>query len=285
MLFVHTKVAKYLTSLLICNLVQALGGILGIPWIAAGRVYVGAACTAQAALKQIGNVRRLLSLLGVSEYSHLSWSQTGPAIFTFVIAVQTFSLLFFDHERDHDWSNRTCNIVLIVSWAILLLELCIENFVLVKPEKGPYYGISTGGCWCWISPEYRIERYTTDYLFMIASAAFSFILYTLLFFRLRGNISVSAGYKISFHRRSETGRTTDQIETYLTGVAKHMLLYPVVYIFLLLPLAIARLSTFDGKPVPFVATILSAAVFMLHGFFNTILFCTTRNILPESWRG
>jgi len=119
----------------------------------------------------------------VSEYSHLSWSQTGPAIFTFVIAVQTFSLLFFDHEKDHDWSNRTCNIVLIVSWAILLLELCIEIFVFVKPEKGPYYGISTGGCWCscWISPKYRIERYTTDHLFMIASAVFSFLLYALVF--------------------------------------------------------------------------------------------------------
>jgi len=195
-----------------------------------------------------------------------------------VIAVQTFSLLFFHC----DWSNRTCNIVLIVSWAILLLELCIERFVFVKPEKGPYYAISTGGYWCWISPEYRIARYTTDYLFMTASAAFSFILYTLIFFRLRGNISVSAGY-IFFHRRPDT-RVVRTTESYLTVVAKHMLWYPIVYVFLLLPVAVARLSAFDGKPVHFFATIISAAVFMLHGFFNTVLFCTTRNILPASWR-
>ena len=227
----------------------------------------------------------------MSEYSHLSWSQTGPAIFTFVIAVQTFSLLFLYR----DWSNRTCNIVLIVSWALLLFELCLENFVLTSPEKGPYYGISTGGIWCWISPKYRIARYTTDYLFMTASAAFSFILYSLVFFRLRGNISVSAGYRISFHPRPATriGRTSDgtfvvtddrRVESYLTTVAKHMLWYPIVYTFLIFPVAASRLSTFHGKPVPFFATMLTAAIFMLHGFFNTVLFCTTRSILPGSWR-
>ena len=75
-----------------------------------------------------------------------------------------------------------------------------------------------------------------------------------------------------------------RVESYLATVAKHMLWYPVVYIFLILPVAASRLSTFHGKPVPFFATILSLAVFMLHGVFNTVLFCTTRNILPGSWR-
>jgi len=216
----------------------------------------------------------------MSEYSPLSWSQIGPAIFTFVIAVQTFSLLFLNR----DWSNRTCNIVLIVSWAILLLEMCIQHFVSVKPEKGPYYGISTGGYWCWISPKYTTERYATDHLSMIASAVFSLILYSLVFFRLRGNIRVSAGCKFSFHRRPKTGRTTEQIESYLTAVAKHMLWYPIVYITLAIPMAGIRYATYDGKYVDFVITMAISAVFMLHGFFNTVLFSTTRNILPETWR-
>ena len=208
--------------------------------------------------------------------------------------MQTFSLLFLGHH----WSNLTSNIVLIVSWALLLLELSIENFVLADPEKGPYYGITTSGYWCWISPKYLIERYTTDYLFMTASATFSLILYSLVFFRLRGNISVLAGYKISFHRRSKVSnvrfaRTGDgafvvtddpRIECYVTTVAKHMLWYPIAYTVLILPVAVSRLSTFHGRPVPFAATMFTAAVFMLHGFLNTVLFCTTRNILPGSWR-
>jgi len=160
-------------------------------------------------------------------------------------------------------------------------------------ERGPLYGISS--YWCWISPKYIIERYTTDYLFMLATAVFSFILYLLVFFRLRGNISVATGYKISFHRRPDfrirrtsagiyTVTDDRHVETYLTILAKQMLWYPIVYTILTLPVATARLSTFSNVSVPFPVTIFTAAVFMLHGFLNTVLFSTTRNILPGSWR-
>ena len=54
--FVRTQMAKYLCSLLICNLVQACGGLLNIAWLVENRIHVGMACTTQATLKQIGNV-------------------------------------------------------------------------------------------------------------------------------------------------------------------------------------------------------------------------------------
>ena len=216
--------------------------------------------------------------------------QVGTAIFCFVIAAHTFSLLFYRRP----WSNRTCYIVLVVSWALLLLELCVEAFVIAKPKEiGPYFGVS--GHWCWITPAYPIERYATSYLLMFISAGSSFILYLLVFFRLRGNITVSAGHKIHFHPRPKVrvGRTSDgacivtddqRVESHLTRVAKHMLWYPIVYTVIILPLASARFSTFNGASVPFFVTISTAALFMLHGFINTVLFCITRNILPGSWR-
>jgi hypothetical protein len=216
---------------------------------------------------------RAFSFTEKSQYSHFSWSQTGPAIFTFVIAVQTFCRLFLCRE----WSNRTCHIIHVVAWSLLLLQLCIENFVLADGEKGPYYGISTAAYWCWISPQYIIERYTTDYLYMTASATFSFILYTLVFFRLRGNIRVSEN-GITFHRRPI--RNIGHVRTYLDSVARNMLWYPVVYTILVLPMAATRFSSFSNLPVPFEMTIIAAGVFMLHGFFNTLLFCTTLKILP-----
>jgi hypothetical protein len=55
--FTRTKIAKFLSSLLMCNLVQTVGGLLNIAWLVENRVYVGVMCSAQAALKQIGNVR------------------------------------------------------------------------------------------------------------------------------------------------------------------------------------------------------------------------------------
>ena len=55
--FIRTQVAIYFVSLLICNFAQAIGGLLNIIWLVEDRVYIGAACTAQAVIKQIGNVR------------------------------------------------------------------------------------------------------------------------------------------------------------------------------------------------------------------------------------
>ena len=142
---------------------------------------------------------------------------------------------------------------------------------------------------------YPTERYTTSYLPMLMSAVLSFVLHILVFFRLRGNITISAGYKMGFQRRPKVrlGRTSDgtfiitddqRVESYLTKVAKHMLWYPFAYTVLVVPMAASRYSTFSGIFVPFTVTITTAAVFMLHGVVNTVLFCTTRNILPGSWR-
>ena len=224
------------------------------------------------------------------EYSHLSWSQIGPAIFTFVIAVQTFCLLFFSLR----WSDRTCHIIHIVAWGFLLFVLCIENVVIAQPDKGPYYGISPSGFWCWVSPQYLTERYTSDYLYMLVSTVFCIILYSLVFFRLRGNISVS-GYKVSVHRRPDIriGRTSNgalvatgdrRIESYLDTVAKHMLWYPFLYIIIVVPILGVRYASFSGLPSYPGLTLAFAALLNLHGFLNTVLFCTTRNILPPSWR-
>ena len=57
--FVRTYVAVYFLSLLLCNLAQAIGALLNIPWIVEKRVYIGTLCTTQATIQQIGNVRML----------------------------------------------------------------------------------------------------------------------------------------------------------------------------------------------------------------------------------
>ena len=130
---------------------------------------------------------------------------------------------------------------------------------------------------------------------MFASAGFSLILYLLVFFRLRGNITVSGGYKIHFHQRPKVrvGRTnagayivTDdrRVESHLTTVGKQMLWHPIAYTLLVLPFAASRCSSFSGLSVPFPVTTFTAAVFVLGGFVNVVLFCTTRSVLPERWR-
>jgi len=176
---------------------------------------------------------------------------------------------------------------------VLVLDLCIGYFCLANPERGPYYGIA--GYWCWISPAYPTERLTTEYLFMFISAGLSLILYLLVFFRLRGNITISAAYKVHFHQRPQTrfSRTIDgayimtddrHVESDLMVVARGMLRHPIAYIILVLPLAATRFSAFSGTSVPFPVIVLSASVFVLTGFINAVLFCTTRNVLHGGWR-
>lgn len=60
--FVRTHVGMYFSSLLVCNLAQAVGALLNIPWIVEKRIYVGTLCTTQAIIQQIGSVRVLCSL-------------------------------------------------------------------------------------------------------------------------------------------------------------------------------------------------------------------------------
>lgn len=172
--------------------------------------------------------------------------------------------------------------------------MCLDNLIVADPAaKGPYYGIS--GYWCWIASAYSTEKYTSEYLFMFVSAGFSFTLYSLVFLRLRGNITHSGGYRIYFQQRPKVrvGRTSTgtyitsydrRVESDLTAMAKQMLWYPIAYTVLVLPIGATRFYTVSHGAVPFSVTIATAALLMLSGFVNTVLFCTTRGILPSGWR-
>ena len=75
-----------------------------------------------------------------------------------------------------------------------------------------------------------------------------------------------------------------RVESYLDTVAKRMLWYPIVYIITVVPMLGTRYASFSGLPSYPELTLAVAALLNLHGFFNAVLFCTTRNVLPQSWR-
>ena len=63
-----------------------------------------------------------------------------------------------------------------------------------------------------------------------------------------------------------------------------MLWCPVAYTVLVLPFTITQCLSFSGVSVPFPVTIVTASLFMLGGFVNVVMLCTTRNVLPERWK-
>jgi len=64
-----------------------------------------------------------------------------------------------------------------------------------------------------------------------------------------------------------------------------MLLYPIAYMVLIIPIATSRFAAWAGNKVPVEVTIFTDAIFLLSGLVNVVLFTTTRRILPtESMR-
>jgi len=257
-LFVRTHVAAYFISLLLCDNLQAIGSIMNEKWVQHLAVYVGEFCTIQGAIKQAADV--------------------GIALFALIIAVHTFFILFLR------WQIRS-----YVLWLTLLSAwAAIGAIILSGPEllntnvRGPFFGIS--GYWCWITPPYTAQHITLDYMFMFMSAGFSFILYSLVFLRLRGNIVIS-GWYIAFRRanksKNASWRGRDFADNQMMNIARQMMLYPVAYTIVILPIAAARFSSFrTHDDVPFPVTIFCDTVYLLSGTVNVTLFLTTRRVLP-----
>ena len=65
---------------------------------------------------------------------------------------------------------------------------------------------------------------------MFVSAFFSFLLYLMIFFRLRGNI-VPKGWRLKFQRRKKFPSQTQTTDSTIIAVAKMMLLYPVSFLY------------------------------------------------------
>ena len=67
-------------------------------------------------------------------------------------------------------------------------------------------------------------------------------------------------------------------------VAKQMLRHPIAYTVLVLPICATPYCAISSAPALFPATVSATTVFLLSGFVNVVLFCTTRKDLPGSWK-
>ncbi|KAL1941111.1 hypothetical protein VTO73DRAFT_7323 [Trametes versicolor] len=253
-LFVRSHVAAYFICMLSCELVQTIGSIMNVRWFSQMAVTYGPYCTTQGVLKHLADV--------------------GTAYWSLIIATNTFWILFLR------WKLRRVILIsaFVGGWSTIGFIVSVGPGLLQKVEKGPFYAIS--GYWCWISDEYPSERITLDYMIMFLSALLSFIMYILVYLRLRGNIMLH-GWRVSFRfGRRSTEYSTRSVDSHAVNVAKSMLLYPLAYTILLLPIAVSRFVEWTGHEVPFAVTIFCDAIFLLSGCVNVALFLTTRRVLP-----
>ncbi|KAF8577435.1 hypothetical protein K439DRAFT_553971 [Ramaria rubella] len=250
--FIRSQVGAYFLSLVLSDLLQASGSIMNARWVVIQGVTTGPLCTAQAALKQTGNV--------------------GTALWSLIIAIHTFSLLFIRLRI----SNAVFFSILGGVWVFIGFVVMMGPVLLQQDTLGPFWGIS--GYWCWITDAYRVEQLTDEYLFMFITALVSIVLYTLIFFRLRGNIQ-GFGLQIRFRRVREPWVENAVDDSQMSTVGKQMLWYPMAYTIIILPIAACRWSIIFGHEVPYGATMAADSIFVLSGFVNAILYSTTRKIV------
>jgi hypothetical protein len=250
----HNQIAAYFVSLLLCNLLQAVASIMSAHWVNAMGVRAGTFCVAQGVLKQAADI--------------------GSALWILIIAIHSFYLLFLEWKlgRYIIWTN------LIIGWAIII-ALVVAGATLDQGERGPFYGISEYSCW--ISDEYMTERISLDYITMFVSSTVNFILYLLVFLRLKGNEAV-----LKWHRgmvgtkATKTDREREYDDSKLLSIGRHMLLYPIAFTIMFIPIAVVRFSAWTGRSIPLEFTIFSSSLSLLSGIINVILFITARPVPP-----
>jgi len=257
--FVRSHAATYFICLLVSDILQSIGTLMNSKWLQSNGVILGGFCSAQGAIKNVGNL--------------------GISLWTLVLAIHTFVILFL-RWNPRDWALYA---TLIGVWLLIGFIAMIGPAAIQKVDKGPYFGVS--GLWCWITDSYPVERIAMEYMWMLGSAFLSFVFYAATFLRLRGNVYIESG-RIKFRRVAASNswkyvEGRDAIDLELTKVAKGMIGFPVLFTIVVLPIAVTRFVDWSGKPVPVEATIFAASVFSLAGVFDLILFLTTRSLLPE----
>ncbi|KAJ3749257.1 hypothetical protein DFH05DRAFT_1389707 [Lentinula detonsa] len=252
-LFVRTHVGAYFISLLCCDLIQSIGSLYNSRWVSSGAVLLDKYCTAQAVFKQMADV--------------------GTALWTIVIAVHTFYLLVLERRP-----NRfTLFATLIAGWSGIFAIVISGPALLDTVDRGPFFGIS--GYWCWISDGYEVPRITLDYLIMFSAAFLCFVLHGLIHLRLRGNMSMK-GWRMTFRKQAQERPLDRHYDDKGVTIARQMLLFPIAYCIIILPIAVSRFAAWNGHIVSFEETVFCETVFLLSGCVNVTLFCTCRQILP-----
>ncbi|KAF8502221.1 hypothetical protein F5888DRAFT_1177476 [Russula emetica] len=227
-------------SLFVFDILQATGGILNIRWAHNGIVTTGHYCTAQGLVAQIGEL--------------------GVPLITLLLAVHTFvaAVLQVGLKARGGAFNLVClACVFIILWVAIGANLH-KNYETPTPY------------WCWISPHYSGERLGGEYIWMWIALFASAILYIPLYFWAEGFWSIDAEYK--FHWADPDKRVGYTQRRATLG----MLLYPLGYSLVVLPVTIARCLEFGHHNVPTAATFFGVTVFYLSGGINVTLFLIIR---------
>ncbi|PPQ83623.1 hypothetical protein CVT25_006308 [Psilocybe cyanescens] len=246
-------------SLFSADVLQAIGAVMDVKWVHDGRVQIGHFCNAQGIVQQLG--------------------ETGVAIATLTIAAYTFIGIWLGKGVR---SMRITTIVVSITWLFVILMVTLGNTLNRGADKSRFQAPTP--YWCWISKDYLQLRIWGEYFWFWITLLFSIVVYVPLYLWSRGNIVFDDDFWWKLHWQCADVNADPS----LRGIRRRsliMLLYPLVYCILILPLSVVRWIGFVQEShggenrISATSTLAVTALYGLSGACNVILLLTTR---PES---
>ncbi|KAJ5223869.1 hypothetical protein N7468_008411 [Penicillium chermesinum] len=228
-------------NLLLIDMQQAIGFTMSLYWATRRSVHFGeAAC-----------------------YLQGWWIQTGDAgsgLFVLAIALHTGAIVL--RGRQLDFKTFVCGVIGL--WVFIL----ILGFIPVGLYGHESFVISEAN-WCWLSPRNEDERLWGHYLWIFISEFGTVVLYAAMFFYLRRRM-----------QQAQMLRTSQQESLRrLNRVVFYMVVYPLLYLILSLPLAAGRMSTARGDPPSKTYFGVAGCLMALSGFMDVMVYTLTRRHL------
>ncbi|MBW0497289.1 hypothetical protein O181_037004 [Austropuccinia psidii MF-1] len=272
--FIKTPFGIMFMNLVFADFIQAFGFGMNYVWVSRTDVKChdqncASLCTMQGLLIQLGDV--------ASAFSNL------------MIAIQTFVILTFSWHLPNwiTWAS------LALIWVpVLVLGLAPPTIKGNWTGDQPFYTWS--GDWCWINQQFQPLRLFLHYLWIFISAFASIALYGHLFLRLqihfrRSHAPEGFGW---LRGKVKPGAIAtdlldgpvlplqgDHLRKKLERKARAMLMYPIAFIFMILPLSTYRLASLAGHDWGITVAAMCGSMYCLSGFVDVLLFGTTRSIL------
>ncbi|KAL9563841.1 hypothetical protein ACKAV7_012013 [Fusarium commune] len=194
----------------------------------------------------------------------VSLGDLASSMFITAIAIHTYLAVVKQRQTPQKVLYATIIAIWVFVYAISLIPIATTRN---GAEFGGFF--VRAGSWCWINKKYDNLRVFTHYLYIFLGLGTTSVLYLLIFFHFRRQA------------RSESLESPNQGDTMRLQLSRKpaFLIYPVIYVMCTLPLAAGRIAAMAGANVPNGYFGFAGAMIASSGFFDCLLFGTTRNAI------
>ncbi|KAF2089954.1 hypothetical protein K490DRAFT_17127, partial [Saccharata proteae CBS 121410] len=181
----------------------------------------------------------------------------SSGLFVLAIALHTF----FSVVKGRQISFKLFLGIVIGIWGVALF------LTIIGPAIHGNRYFTRAGAWCWVSDEFESERLYLHYIWIFIIEFGTIIIYTLIFIYLRRQLSniLSASHSSTPNKVSQA--------------ARYMVVYPIAYVVMTLPLAAGRMATMTGHTLPTTYYCIAGTLMTSCGWLDTALYTLTRRVL------